>query len=81
MIRETYRQLYKLLLWGHALHVFFHRLESSDFYTEYAGRLQRELRLKNAEGLADAVSDHVAKSYEVCKELFVQLGIEQERLT
>lgn len=80
MIRETYHQLYRLLLWGHALHVFFQRLENSNFYTEYAVRLQNALRLHNIEELADALSEHLVNGVQVCRNLLLQLGFDKDRL-
>lgn len=80
LVRETYRQLYKLLVWGHTLRVFFQRLESSNFYTDYAAGLLRELRLQNIEGFADILSKHVAEEIEVCREHLFQIGIKKDRL-
>lgn len=81
MIRETYHQLYHLLLWGHTLHIFFQQLENSKFYTEYAARLLREVHMQNIDGFADALYEHISEGVAVCRNLFLQLGFDKDKLS
>lgn len=79
-IREVYRQLYLLLQWGHALHMFSHKLDAGSFYDIYADSLQEALCQRNIEGFAKKLSELMEISVEGTKSLLLELGFQKEQL-
>lgn len=79
-IREVYRQLYFLLQWGHALHMFSQKLDSGGFYEVYAENLRGALSRRDIEGFAGKLSELMEKSVEGTKTLLLELGFQKKQL-
>lgn len=79
-LAEVYRQLYRLLLWGHALHIFFQQSQSASVYTAYASGLQEKLRRQDIHGFSVLFSEFMASVLEVARGLLLELGINESKL-
>lgn len=79
-IREVYRQLYQLLLWGHCLHVFFQRSGSVCYYEGCAAKLQESLRKRDIQGFADLLSKLINEGVRISKDYLLELGFEECKL-
>ncbi len=79
-IREVYRQLYQLLLWGHALHMFFQKPGTNHLNEIYAGRLRAALRRRDVEDFSDCFSELMETSLQISKSLLLDLGFPEDHL-
>ena len=79
-IREVYRQLYRLLLWGHVLYLFYQKPEKKRLYETYAGRLQEALRCRDVNGFSDCFSEMMNLNLRISKDLLLELGFQEEQL-
>lgn len=79
-IREVYYQLYQLLLWGHALHMFFRQPQSSRIYPDCAAGLQTKLGSRDYEGFFALLSELLLSSTEFTRQLLLQLEFKEEEL-
>ena len=78
LVREVYRQLYQLLLWGHALHLFFQKPERISAYTAYADGLLERLQNRDIVGFSSLLSELLSGIEGFTRKLFRQLGILNE---
>ena len=79
-IREVYHQLYRLSLWGHALHMFSQRLDATQFYEAYALKLHKVLCRRDTEGFAVLLSELMELSLKGAKTLLLELGFDENQL-
>lgn len=79
-IREVYNQLYRLMLWGHSLHMFFQNGEKSIFYDEYAEKLLEALHNYNIQGFAASLSELIFLGISSSKKIMLQLGFDEKQL-
>ncbi len=79
-IREVYRQLYQLLLWGHALHRLCQNSKTEHFYEAYAARFGELLRHGDVRGFADELEEMVTTGVRISKKLLLELGFPEDQL-
>ena len=79
-IREVYRQLCLLLQWGHALHMFSHKLDAGGYYEATSQNLREALRRREIKNFAGILSKMMEASVQGTKTLLLELGFQQERL-
>lgn len=79
-IREVYQKLCHLLQWGHALHIFSHKLDASRLYETYAGGLQEALRRRDIESFSGQLSELMKISVDGTKALLLEHGFEEGQL-
>lgn len=79
-IREVYRQLYLLLQWGHALHMFSQKLDAGRFYEDYAESLREKLCRRDIDGFAENLSELMKKNVVGTRALLLELGFKEEQL-
>lgn len=79
-IREVYRQLYQLLLWGHSLQNYYQMQKNRNIFEASAAELQELVRYRNIRGFAGALSDLMATSVKISKDLLLELGFTKDQL-
>ena len=79
-IQEVYRQLYHLLLWGHALHIFYQNPESSALYETYSSRLLDSLQRLDIPAFAGHLSQIAKIALQTSRELLLKLGFTESQL-
>lgn len=79
-IREVYSQLYRLMLWGHSLHVFFQDTENNISCNDCAKKLLKALRDHNIPRFADSLSELIFTGVTRSKKLLIQLGFDKKQL-
>lgn len=79
-IREVYSQLYRLMLWGHSLHMFFQDAEHNHYYETVAVKLQELLHHNNIHGFADLLTELITSGVKISKNILLQLGFDENQL-
>lgn len=74
-IREVYHQLYRLLLWGHILHVYSQKLDASQTHEVYGGKLRKALLRGDPEAFATLFSELMELFYKGANMLLLELGL------
>lgn len=79
-IREVYGQLYRLMLWGHSLHMFYRKDEDAGFYNKYTGNILDALRKRDIHNFAALLSELIASGLTISKKIMIQHGFEEDQL-
>lgn len=79
-VKEVYSQLYKLLLWGHVLHLIFRKPGSYDVYMAYAEQSLECLHRQDIEGFAGLLSKLLFTVLRYTRELLLQLNYKEDQL-
>lgn len=79
-IQEVYGQLYRLMLWGHSLHMLYQKGEDTGFYTEYTGKLVDALHNHDIHSFAALLSELIASGLIISKNTMIQHGFEEDQL-
>lgn len=79
-IREVYFQLYRISLWGHALHMFSKRLDACQIYEDYARRMRAALCSRETALFAALLSELMQLFLEGTKTLLLELGFTEDQM-
>lgn len=79
-IREVYSQLYRLMLWGHSLHMFFQDSENIAFYIDYTVRLREKLQNHDIQGFSVLLTELITSGVEISRKILLQLGFDEKQL-
>lgn len=79
-IREVYRQLYQILLWGHALYMVYQRTRVSNVYVATALELKKLLQNQDIQGFAAKLTEILEINVRVSKNMLLELGFPEDQL-
>lgn len=78
-IREVYDQLYRLMLWGHSLHMFYQKTDTI-FYDGHTNRLMKAIHNHNNLSFANALSELTASGLLLSRKILLELGFDEHQL-
>lgn len=79
-IKEVYKQVYHLLLWGYSLHRFYKTPENINYYEASSIKLLENLQNRDIEAFADLLSELLSSGLNTTRDILIQLGINEKEL-
>lgn len=79
-IREVYRQLYHLLLWGHALHIFCQQPATNQLNEVYYTRLKEALHRRDGKDFSSGLSELMEFNFQSSRNLLLKFGFSEDQL-